>query len=150
MNLIKKVKKQAKKLQKYIIFPESTEKRTLQAIKKITKQKIAIPILIGTKKEIQKETEKQNIKLNYTKIKFLNPNDPKIKERYINHLYELRKEKGVTKEKAKQLLQDKNYIGVMAVKLGEADGMVSGAIGSTAETVRPALQIIKTKEQFHN
>ncbi|MBO7620440.1 MAG: phosphate acetyltransferase, partial [Victivallales bacterium] len=80
-----------------------------------------------------------------TGIEIVNPQDSPKAAEYTNALYELRKAKGVTEEQAKQLVQDPMYYGIMMVKLGDADGLVSGAVHTTGDMLRPALQIIKTK-----
>jgi phosphate acetyltransferase len=148
-DLISVVKQKAKKLGKRIIFPESTDPRTLQAIKLIIKEQTAKPILIGKPSEIQKKANELKIEIDWWKTQFLDPQDPKILEKYSNALFELRKEKGISLDDARKLLENPNYVGVMAVELGDADGMISGAVETTGETVKPALQIIKTKEKFH-
>ena len=99
-------------------------------------------VLIGNKENINKMAKENNLDISKTTII-----DPQISEKseiYANSLYELRKEKGMTLEKARELVKDEVYFGMMMVKLNEADGLVSGAIHSTSDTLRPALQILKT------
>lgn len=147
--LLRFVKKIAKKLQKKIIFPESLEERTLRALEVILREKTAFPLLIGNKGEIQKKSKKLGLKLNFSKIEFLDDGDKNLRKKCAEALFNLRKDKGLSRHEANNLLKDSNYFGVMAVQLGYADGMVSGSVGTTEQTIRPALQIIKTKEKFH-
>ena len=149
--IIKKIIDEAKKNLKTIVLPESTDKRVLEAANEASKEKIADIILVGKKEEILNVCKENNIELD-SNIKIVDntiakTEEEKIrKEKYINELYNLRKHKGMTLEKAEEILKDNVYFATMMVKLKDADGMVSGAIHSTADTLRPALQIIKTKE----
>lgn len=149
--IMKKIIDEAKKSVKTIVLPESTDKRVLEAANEASKEKIADIILVGKKEEILNVCKENNIELD-SNIKIVDntiakTEEEKIrKEKYINELYNLRKHKGMTLEKAEEILKDNVYFATMMVKLKDADGMVSGAIHSTADTLRPALQIIKTKE----
>lgn len=149
--IMKKIIDEAKKSVKNIVLPESTDKRVLEAANEVSKEKIANIILVGNKEEIINACKENNIVLD-NNIKIVDniivktEEEKKRKENYINELYNLRKHKGMTLEKAEEILKDNVYFATMMVKLKEADGMVSGAIHSTADTLRPALQIIKTKE----
>ena len=149
--IMKKIIDEAKKSVKTIVLPESTDKRVLEAANEASKEKIAYIILVGKKEEILTACKENNIELD-SNIKIIDntiakTEEEKIrKEKYINELYNLRKHKGMTLEKAEEILKDNVYFATMMVKLKDADGMVSGAIHSTADTLRPALQIIKTKE----
>ncbi len=139
-SIINDIKNKAKKNLRTIILPESSDKRVIEAAKIITQEKIANIILIGDKEKIinSEELIKNNINI-------INPQVSDLTEEFIEKLYLLRKEKGMTKEKAKELLLNDNmYYACMLVKEGYADGIVSGACHSTANTIRPALQIIKT------
>lgn len=120
------VREKAREHPARIVFPETFDERTLEAIKKIEKEKTAIPVLID---DMMK--------------------DETLRERYAQALFELRKEKGLGVEEARKLMTDYNYFGVMVVKTGDADGLISGANSPSHETLRPALQIISTKEKFH-
>lgn len=136
MEFINKIIESAKKNKKTIVLPESMDERILEAASIIAKEKIANVILIGN-----------NIQSNYdlSDVKIIDPNSIDT-EILANKLYELRKEKGLTKEEAYKLLtNDYMYYACMLVKEGLADGIVSGACHSTADTLRPALQIIKGK-----
>lgn len=131
----------AREANKTIILPEGDEPRTLQAANICAEQKIARCILMG-KKELILTTAKNNfIELNPT-IQIIDPDT--IREKYILPLFELRKHKGMTTDEAKVQLQDNVVLGTMMLQLGEVDGLVSGAMHTTANTIRPALQIIKT------
>ena len=144
MSFIEDVKQRAKKDIKTIVLPEATDIRILEAASIVLKEEFAKIILVGNKEEIL-EIAKQN-NLDISKAEIIDPiKSPKSKE-YANTLYELRKEKGMTKEEASNLVKDPVYYGMMMVKdeEGIADGLVSGAIHSTADTLRPALQILKT------
>ena len=139
-SIMNNIKNEAKKNIRTIILPESSDKRVIEAAKIITQEKIANIILIGDKEKIinSEELIKNNITI-------INPQGSDLTEELIEKLYLLRKEKGMTKEKAKELLLNDNmYYACMLVKEGHADGIVSGACHSTANTIRPALQIIKT------
>ncbi len=142
MSFINNIKQRAKREIKTIVLPESNDLRVLQAVDSILKEKFANIILIGDKKEIDKLTNENNININGVKI--IDPNNFEKHEEYAKALYELRKTKGITLEQAKELLLNETYLGMMLVKQGDADGLVSGACHSTADTLRPALQILKT------
>ena len=145
MSFIEEVKTRAKKDIKTIILPESEDKRVLEAASKVNQQGFAKVILLGNEEKIKEDCKKYNIDLKETKI--INPLTSTKKEEYKEKLYELRKNKGMTLEQAEKLLNEPIYFGMMMLKdeESEADGLVSGAIHSTADTLRPALQILKTK-----
>ena len=136
------IKERAKKDIKKIVLPEASDLRILKAAEMAVKSAYADIVLIGNKENINKMAKENNLDISKTTII-----DPQISEKseiYANSLYELRKEKGMTLEKARELVKDEVYFGMMMVKLNEADGLVSGAIHSTSDTLRPALQILKT------
>lgn len=142
MNFIERIKERARLNKKAIILPETMDRRVLEAAEQIIKEDIANIILIG------KEDEIQNLgsNLDLSKATIINPYTSELTNDLINYLYELRKEKGMTLEEAERLLkEDYMYYACMLVKRGKADGVVSGACHSTSNTLRPALQIIKTK-----
>ena len=145
MTFIEEIKQRAKKDVKTIILPESEDKRVLEAAKKVTEQGFAKIILLGDEEEIKENCKKYDINLDGVEI--INPLTSEKKEEYINKLYELRKNKGITLEDAEKLLKQPIYFGMMMLKdeNSKADGLVSGAAHSTADTLRPALQILKTK-----
>ena len=141
MNFIDTLIERAKKNKKTIVLPESMDRRILEATDKILKNNIANIILIGSNKDIEENSEG----LDLSKAKIINPITNPQTEQLAKKLYELRKEKGLTLEEAhKLLLTDYMYYACMLVKEGYADGVVSGACHSSSNTLRPALQIIKT------
>lgn len=142
MNFIDSIKLRAKKDKKRIVLPESMDKRTMEAADKALKEDIADIIIIGTPEEINENSKGFDI----SKATIIDPNTADITEELINELVEIRKNKGLTYDDAKKLLlTDYMYYACMLVKTGRADGVVSGACHSTANTLRPSLQIIKTK-----
>lgn len=142
MNFINTIKERAKKDIKKIVLPEASDLRILKAAEMAVKSEYADIVLIGNEEDVNKMANENNLDL--SKITIVNPQTSEKAEVYANSLYELRKEKGMTLEKAKELVKDEVYFGMMMVKLNEADGLVSGAIHSTSDTLRPALQILKT------
>ena len=143
MSFIDGLKDKAKQSIKTIILTESEDKRVLEAAQKVKKQGFANIILIGNEDEANKLAKANNI--NIEGIPVINPETSDKFEEYANAFYELRKAKGMTEDKAREMLKDNMYFGTMMVKMGDADGLVSGACHSTANTLRPCLQIIKTK-----
>lgn len=144
MDFIESVKQRAKKEIKTIVLPEAEDIRVLEATAIILKEKFAKVILIGDTEKIIKKAKENN--LDISNVKIINPSESEKYDEYVNLLVELRKNKGMTEEEAKKLVLDPVYYGMLMVKKGEADGLVSGAIHSTADTLRPALQILKTRE----
>ena len=142
MQILDELKSRAKKHIKTIVLPEATDIRTLEAVDKISKEGFSKIILIGNEEEIINLANKNN--LDILKAKIVNPKTSEKYNEYVNYFYELRKSKGMTKEKAEEMMLDPVYFGVMMVKADDADGLVSGAVHSTADTLRPALQILKT------
>ena len=142
MTFIENIKEKAKKDIKTIILPEAEDIRVLKATEQIIKEGFAKVILIGDTTQIKEDANKNN--LNISDIEIINPKTSDKFEEYANSLYELRKAKGMTLEQAKKLLLEPIYFGMMMVKNNDADGLVSGACHSTANTLRPALQILKT------
>ena len=143
MSFIDDIKERARKQIKTIVLPEATEIRTLTAVDKICKEGFANIVLIGNEEEVKKIAKEND--LDIEKAKIIDPAKSEKYNEYVQAFYELRKAKGMTIEEAKKLILDPVFFGMMMLKLGEADGLVSGAIHSTADTLRPALQIIKTK-----
>lgn len=142
MSFIENIKMRAKSNIKTIVLPEATDIRTLEAASIVLKEEFAKIILIGNKEEILHKANENN--LNIEKAIIVDPKKSEKYEEYVNLFYELRKAKGMTIEKARELILDSVYYGMMMVKSGDADGLVSGAIHSTSDTLRPALQILKT------
>lgn len=148
-NFLAHVKKQAQENPKRIIFPEGTEERTLQAIGIIVKEKIAKPILIGKKNAIGKKIRQLKLKIDAKKITIIDPEKSPKKSAYTKKLFQLRKDKGMTWEQAQKLIKDELYFGLLMLENADADGLVGGTLLPTSETLRPTLQIIKTREKFH-
>lgn len=146
-DLLKKIKIEAKNNPKRIVFPEGNEPRTINAIKIILRDKIAKVILLGNINDIKKRLKK--IKINPDNLTIIEPLKSDRLGHYAEEFYRLRRHKGITLEDAKRIIKDNIYFGTMMVHLNEADGFVCGAVHTTAETIRPALQIIKTKEKYH-
>lgn len=142
MAFIDTIKERAKADKKTIVLPESMDKRTYEAAEKILKEGIANLVIIGTPEEIEKYGKGYDI----SGATIVDPfNDPN-KQKYIDKFVELRSKKGVTPEMAKeQMEKDYMYYACLMCKCGDADGAVSGACHSTGNTIRPALQLLKTK-----
>ncbi|MBW2963963.1 phosphate acetyltransferase [Candidatus Woesearchaeota archaeon] len=150
-DFIQKIKEQARSDPKRIVFPESTEERTLKAISIVIDEGTAKPILLGNEQAIRKRIDELGLHQlhNVQFVDYLCDANKEYFEKYANELYELRKDKGMTLDKARQLMREEIYYGTMMVHMEDADGLVSGAIHSTGHTVLPALQIIKPREKFH-
>ena len=141
MKFIEKIKEQARTEKKKIVLPETMDERILDATKIIVEEDIAEVILLGNKESILKTHP------TLTNVEIIDPLTSELTKEFAQKLYELRKEKGMTLEEANRLLtEDFMYFACMLVKENMADGIVSGACHSTANTLRPALQIIKTKK----
>ena len=142
MAFIDVIKERAKADKKTIVLPESMDRRTFEAAAQILKEDLADLIIIGTPEEVAKNSEGLDI----SGATVINPFTYEKTQDYIDLFVELRKSKGMTPEKAKEtILSDYAYYGCLMIKNGDADGLVSGACHSTANTLRPCLQIIKTK-----
>lgn len=146
--VLKSIVEQAKQKKRKIVLPESNDIRVIEAANIIQQENIADVILIGDKEEIIRLCHAKNIYNLDENITVINPNTSEKYEVYVNELYNLRKQKGMTYENAQKLILDNVYFATMMVKLDEADGMVSGAVHSTSDTLRPALQIIKSKPEI--
>jgi len=142
MSFIEDIMNRAKQEIKTIVLPEATDIRTLKATDKILKEDFCKIILVGKEEEILGLAKEND--LDISKAEIVNPLAAEYYEEYANAFYELRKHKGMTEEKAKELMLDPVFFGMMMVKQAKADGLVSGAAHSTADTLRPALQILKT------
>ena len=142
MSFIENIKNRAKLDKKTIVLPETMDIRIMEATEKILKEDLADIILIGKEEEINKISQGFDI----SKATIINPYTDTLTEDLVKKLVEIRKNKGLTTDEARKLLlEDYMYYACMLVKTGHADGVVSGACHSTANTLRPALQIIKTK-----
>ncbi|WP_077307054.1 phosphate acetyltransferase [Terribacillus halophilus] len=130
---------------KKIVLPEGLDERILEAAAKLAEEGIIAPILIGNKEQVESKAKELSINLHDATI--IDPDTYEKFDELVAAFVERRKGKA-TEEDAKKMLKDENYFGTMLVYTGEADGLVSGAAHSTADTVRPALQIIKTKPGY--
>ncbi len=133
--------KKAREANKRIVLPEGNEPRTVKAANICAEEGIATPVLLGKREEIEKVAKSLDFALS-GKIEIIDPDE--IRENYVARLVELRKSKGLTEEDARKLLEDNVYLGTMMIERNEVDGLVSGAVHTTANTIRPALQVIKT------
>ena len=143
MSIIERIREKAKRDPRRIVLPEGEEPRTIRAAAEALAEGIAVPVLLGDPKKIE-ETAKA-LGSDVAGLTKINPEGSPEAGRYARELYELRKAKGVSMEDAEKLVRDPMYYGIMMVKLGDADGLVSGAVHTTGDMLRPALQIIRTK-----
>ena len=132
----------AKKRRQHIVLPEGDEERILQAAEALLQRDVVDITLLGNAKHIHEKITRLGLRL--SKVKIIDPDTAPALGDYAHTYYELRKGKGITKENAWDTLKGKNFFATMMVHKGHADAMVSGAVHSTAETIRPALQIIRT------
>lgn len=140
MSFIDELKAKVKSSMKTIVLPESTDIRVLEAARKVTDEGFAKVVLIGNREELQGIAGDINI----SDIEVVDPATSEKTAEYANAFYELRKAKGMTIEKAEETMKHTIYFGTMMVKQGDADGLVAGSVCSTSDTLRPALQILKT------
>ncbi|SHH01850.1 phosphotransacetylase [Thermosyntropha lipolytica DSM 11003] len=143
MSLLAQIREKAAKKQKTIVLPEGLEERTLMAIKPIVDNKIARPILLGDEGEIRAKASQIGADISGAEI--VNPVKAPYFDDYVQAFYEMRKDKGVDLDKAKESMLNPLYFASMMVKMGQADGEVAGAENTTGNVLRPALQIIKTQ-----
>jgi phosphate acetyltransferase len=140
MGVLEGIRQRAAKLQKTIVLPEGFEPRIIEAAAMATESKVSKVILLGNPEQIRSNSKGVDLS-GVEIIDYLNSDKMDL---YVKELFELRKHKGITIEDAGKMLKDPLYYAVMMVKMGDADGMVAGSINSTADVLRPALQIIKT------
>lgn len=140
MGVLEGIRQRAAKLQKTIVLPEGVEPRIIEAAAMATESKVSKVILLGNPEQIRSNSKGVDLS-GVEIIDYLNSDKMDL---YAKELFELRKHKGITIEDAGKMLKDPLYYAVMMVKMGDADGMVAGSINSTADVLRPALQIIKT------
>lgn len=136
----------AQQAKQKIVLAEGEEERILRATEILLQRQVADIVLLGNVDAIQKKAS--DLKLSIAGAEIIDPSTSPKFEEYANTYYELRKSKGVSEEDAKKTMRDATVYGTMMVKKGDADGMVSGAINTTAHTIRPALQFVKTKPGF--
>lgn len=143
MDLLQQIVAHAKADKQRIVLPEAEEERTLRAADKVLADDIADLILIGNPTNIKQQAEQWGLK-NIDKATLVDPKNNEKTEEYAELLAELRKKKGMTVDQARELVTENNlYLGCMIIKTGDADGQISGALSTTGDTLRPALQIIK-------
>lgn len=142
MNIFEELTGKIKGTNKKIVFPEGEDKRVLGACVRLKKDGLLTPIVLGNVEEIKKTAKELNVCID--DIEIIDPTKAEDFDELVEKFVERRKGKN-TKEEAERFLKDVNYYGTMMVQVGKADGMVSGAVHSTGDTVRPALQIVKTK-----
>ncbi len=135
----------AKSQRKHIVLPEGNDERILKAAARLVAQDIVELTVLGNPEDIAANIKRIGLELDLSKIHIVNPADSDRYNDYVNTLYELRKNKNVNLEMARDMMTDVSYFGTMMVYKGHADGMVSGAVHTTQHTIRPALQFIKTK-----
>lgn len=140
--------KRARSVRKHIVLPEGNDDRILKAAARLVLQDIVELTILGDTGEIAAAVKRLGIDINLSRIHILNPVYDARYDEYVQTLFELRKNKNVTLEMARDLMTDVSYFGTMMVYKGHADGMVSGAVHTTQHTIRPALQFIKTKPGF--
>jgi phosphate acetyltransferase len=137
--------KMAKSTKKHIVLPEGNEDRILKAAEHLKEQDIVDLILLGDAGQISASIKRLGLNLDPDSVNIIKPEESDYYEGYVETLYELRKDKNVQMEMARDMMTDVSYFGTMMVYKGHADGMVSGAVHTTMHTIRPALQFIKTK-----
>ena len=137
--------KRAKKHRKHIVLPEGNDERIIIAASRLLAMDVVDISIIGEKKQIENKVTELGLAFDFSKVHIINPKKSEHFDDYVNTYYELRKEKKMTLEIAKDLMEDGSYFGTMMVYKGDADGMVSGAAHTTQHTILPALQFIKTK-----
>lgn len=145
MSLIENLRSKVRASKPEIVFPEGDDARILRAAIRLNEDGDIKPIVLGDKKELEALAEKEGVKLGDLEI--LDPANYEAKDEMVKAFVERRKGK-VNEEQAAEILKDHNYFGTMLIYMGKAKGLVSGAAHTTADTVRPALQIIKTKEGY--
>lgn len=144
MSFLGKVRKKALQSNRRIVLPEANDSRVLQAVEEIAKEKLAQPIIVGNKATILQNAKAYELTLNGVTI--VEPENFERLDEYVDKLVELRSKKGLTKEEARKiLLNDVNFFGAMMVKMGDADGMVSGSNSPTANVLRAGIQVIGTQ-----
>lgn len=143
MELLDRIKQNARKYNKRIVLPESYEERTIKAADEAIADGLAQIILLGDPEGIRSHAKELGL-LNIERATIINPASHEKKSHYIEMMVELRRHKGMTKEEASRLIEDPLYLGVMMIKNGDADGEVSGADHSTGDVLRPAFHYVKT------
>lgn len=143
MELLERIKENARKHNKRIVLPEGLEDRTLKAADILIAENIARIIILGNPDDIEREASKNNLK-HISKALIIDPKDHEKKEDYVDLMVELRKHKGLTRDEALKLIEDPLYLGTLMIKNNDADGEVAGAMNATGDVLRPAFQYVKT------
>ena len=138
--------KKAKKHRQHIVLPEGEEERILRAAETLLRREVADITLLGDEQRIRDRISELGLRLNNANI--IDPSKSRFFDEYVQTYFELRKHRGITVENARDIMSDVAYFGTMMIYKGNADGMVSGSVHSTADTIRPAFEIIKTKAGF--
>ena len=146
MDVMKEFKNKAKQSKKTIVLPEGYEPRMINALPQIKKENLADIILLGKEAKIKGIANKEGVSLDGVSI--INPEKSTLKDEFAEIFYDLRKHKGITKEDALDQIVDPLYFGILLVHTEKADGMVAGSINATGDVLRPALQIVKTKDDI--
>ncbi len=147
MSMMERVWEKARQNKKTIVLPEGDEHRTIQAAVRVKEEGLAEPVLLGDPEKIRAEAKKCGVEIR--DIVCVHPAASPVADSYADTLYALRREKGLSREAASKLALDPMYYGMLMVKRGDADGLVSGAVHTTGDMLRPALQIIKTRPGIH-
>lgn len=143
MDLIERIRQKARNDCQRIVLPEGDERRTVMAADAIIREKLCYLNLIADPVEVEKQAHQYGLK-NLDKASIINPKDHPKKKEYTQLLYDIRKDKGMTREEAATLVEDPLYLGTLMIKAGDADGEVAGARNATGDVLRPAFQIVKT------
>ncbi|MGO9481510.1 MAG: phosphate acetyltransferase [Candidatus Kryptoniota bacterium] len=144
MNVIKKIKERAHALKRHVLLPDSLDERAIQAARRITDEVIANVSLVGFEKEILNKAKSINVKLDGVPIVDIESTGEL--DEYVNEFYEMRKSKGVTKDKALETMRNSLFYGAMMIRKGLADGSVAGSTATTADVLRAGIQIIGMRE----
>jgi phosphate acetyltransferase len=140
MNIVTSIQDKARKLKGRIVLPEGAEERTVQAARKLMSEGICTPVLLGDEGEIQGVCRAH--KINFERLEIVNPVKDSMFDFYADDYYRLRQEKGMSAEEAKKIMKNTLYFGAMMVRHGRADGSVAGALSTTGDVLRAAIQII--------
>lgn len=143
MELLERIKENARKHNKRIVLPEGLEVRTLKAADILIAENIARIIILGNPADIEREASGNNLK-HISKALIIDPKDHDKKEDYVDLMVELREHKGLTRDEALKLIEDPLYLGTLMIKNNDADGEVAGAMNATGDVLRPAFQYVKT------
>ena len=147
MDLINRIRDKARQDCQRIVLPEGNEERTIMAADAVIRERLCYIYLLADPVELEKKVKQYGLK-NIEKATVINPKDHPKKQEYTELLYNIRKEKGMTMEKAAKLVENPLYLGTLMIKAGDADGEVAGASNATSDVLRPAFQIVKTMPEI--